>query len=350
MKTTSFDDRQCVSRETLKRLQERTDVPAYVRLTVQFSLIAALLSVLLFARFENTWFFVFTAVILGLVQATLFAPLHECTHLTAFRSRKANQAVAWLSGFALLWTPASYREFHFEHHRHTHDPNRDPEIALGGESFANWPVRMHEYFALASGLLLLVMRLLMILVPAAGVPDSVWSKLAPHVRPRARRKIVWESRLVLLLYVGSAVLAVNWMPRLGYLLVSLFVAHSFLALYLASEHTGCEMTGNILNRTRTVISNRLMRFFMWNLPYHSEHHAYPSIPFYCLPQLHEALHDDLVYVDPGYCKLHGRVIGKIFRKQDSSELARHQQAERINPNDQPRDRTDTESSASNPTI
>ncbi|MBB3207390.1 fatty acid desaturase [Rhodopirellula rubra] len=322
MKTTSFDDRHCVSRETLRQLQERTDVPAIVRLTVQFSLIAALLFVVLFSQPNTHWLNIVAAVVLGLVQASLFGPLHECIHLTAFRSRRLNHAVAWLTGFSLLWTPSSYREFHFEHHRHTHDPNRDPEIALGGESFANWPARTHEYLALASGLLLLVMRTLMICLPAVGLPESLWQRLAPHVRPRSRRQIAWESRIVLVLYIAIVICAVNWMPRLGYLLISLFVAHSFLALYLASEHTGCEMTGNILNRTRTVISNRLLRFFMWNLPYHSEHHAYPSVPFYSLPKLHDALQDDLVYVDDSYCSLHSRVFRKIFKREDTSELAR----------------------------
>lgn len=322
MKTTTFDDRHRVSRDTLKRLQQRADAPGFIRFTVQATLILILLGVLLFSEPNTPWLNVLTAVVLGLVQATLFAALHECTHLTAFRSRRVNHSVAWLSGFAVLWAPSTYREFHFEHHRHTHDPKLDPEIAIGGESFANWPVRLHEYFALASGMLLLVMRMSMIFLAAVGMPAKLWTRLAPYVRPQARRRISWESRLMLSGYIAIVVCAVFWAPRLGYLLISLFVAHSFLALYLSSEHTGCEMTGNILNRTRTVISNSLIRFFMWNLPYHSEHHAYPSIPFYSLPELHHALQENLVNVDSSYCSLHGRVVRNIYNHQDTSESAR----------------------------
>ena len=34
---------------------------------------------------------------------------------------------------------------------------------------------------------------------------------------------------------------------------------------------------------------------MWNMPYHAEHHAYPSVPFHALPQLHKALDSELVH-------------------------------------------------------
>lgn len=27
----------------------------------------------------------------------------------------------------------------------------------------------------------------------------------------------------------------------------------------------------------------------WNMPYHSEHHAWPNVPFYLLPELHQQI-------------------------------------------------------------
>ena len=39
----------------------------------------------------------------GVVLVFLFAPLHETIHLTAFRSRRLNDTVAWLAGAVLIW-------------------------------------------------------------------------------------------------------------------------------------------------------------------------------------------------------------------------------------------------------
>jgi len=39
---------------------------------------------------------------------------------------------------------------------------------------------------------------------------------------------------------------------------------------------------------------------MWNMPYHTEHHLFPSIPFHQLPALHEKIRARLAHVAPGY--------------------------------------------------
>ena len=43
------------------------------------------------------------------------------------------------------------------------------------------------------------------------------------------------------------------------------------------------MDDNGLTNTRTTLTNGLMRLLMWNMPFHTEHHLYPSIPFHRLP-------------------------------------------------------------------
>jgi fatty acid desaturase len=50
--------------------------------------------------------------------------------------------------------------------------------------------------------------------------------------------------------------------------------------------------GHPLTQTRTVISNRVLSFFMCNLNYHLEHHLFPAVPWYNLPRLHRLLQDD----------------------------------------------------------
>jgi fatty acid desaturase len=64
----------------------------------------------------------------GIVLIFLFTPLHEAIHGTAFRSPWLCRLVAMICGFLVFIPPLWFRYFHFAHHRHTHDPDNDPEL------------------------------------------------------------------------------------------------------------------------------------------------------------------------------------------------------------------------------
>ena len=56
-----------------------------------------------------------------------------------------------------------------------------------------------------------------------------------------------------------------------------------LRLYLLAEHGDCPRVANMFENTRTTFTTAMMRFLAWNMPYHVEHHVYPQVPFYRLP-------------------------------------------------------------------
>lgn len=310
MKAT-FHNATSITSADLRRLGGKNNRAALTRFVVQYSLLVlSALSVITVA--ESSWWLLMPAIVLcGLLITSCFAPLHECSHKTAFASRRLNNVVSWLAGLPLLFPPAAYREFHFEHHRHTHDPERDPEISAGGERFAMWPVYAHEYFAVGSGLLLLALRLLTLSALIIGPNEWLWQKLMPFVREQARSEPVWQARTYGVVYALAIAAACYWLPQAIWLLPSLVIGHAALALYLASEHTGLPTKGSIFDRTRTTFTNRIVMFFMWNMPYHAEHHAYPSVPFHRLPELHQLARDELVHTAPSYLRLHGGVIKRL---------------------------------------
>jgi Fatty acid desaturase len=43
-----------------------------------------------------------------------------------------------------------------------------------------------------------------------------------------------------------------------------------------AEHTGMEEGPDPLTNTRTTLTNPLIRFLYWNMPYHAAHHLAPS--------------------------------------------------------------------------
>ncbi len=65
------------------------------------------------------WTILPAMLLLGILQAALFAPIHETMHLTVFRNRRANAVLGWLAAgpSGLNWH--FYTAFHLAHHRFT---------------------------------------------------------------------------------------------------------------------------------------------------------------------------------------------------------------------------------------
>jgi fatty acid desaturase len=41
---------------------------------------------------------------------------------------------------------------------------------------------------------------------------------------------------------------------------------------------------------------------MWDMPYHAEHHLFPSIPFHRLAEAHRLIRSRLRFLQPGYVR------------------------------------------------
>ncbi len=302
---------ELLTQDDLRSLQGKSNLPAAFRAIVHFAALLLAATAVVSTASGPNWLLVPAIVACGLLIASMHAPLHECVHLTAFRSVWANRLVGWLAGFPALLAPSFYRDFHFAHHRYTHDPQRDPEISAGGERFAYWPVYVHEYLFMASGVLLLVARLVSLLLIALSSRGPWWDKLFPFVRGHNRVNATREARVYVALLSGLVVIGCRLLPGLFYLLFAVGVGFSALVLYLSSEHTGLKTMGTIFERTRTTYTSTVVKFFMWNMPYHTEHHAYPAVPFHALPRLHQRLKPALVNTSPGYFRLQAEVISHL---------------------------------------
>jgi fatty acid desaturase len=217
-----------------------------------------------------------------------------------------SQLAGWIAALAQPMSPALMKAFHFAHHRHTHELEHDPELA-GLAFMARWP-RGLMWLATMTGISLVVARfgwsLFAALVPrqAAGA----WTLVLPFVRPERRRPVAWEARLLLLIHGGAITAAILWVPTLWRVYAGLLIAHSMLSWYISCEHRGLPHEGSILARTRSLVTPAWIRWLVWNMPYHAEHHAWPAIPWHALPALHEQVREHLVHRErPLYLHLHG---------------------------------------------
>jgi fatty acid desaturase len=276
--------------EALRALYVKSDWQGAWRASVHAGLLAA--GALLIHQSRGRWWLPAALLLQGVFLASLFAVMHEAVHDSAFRSRRLNAAVAWLAGFGILFNSTYYRQFHFAHHRYTQDPTRDPELLLSppprsrgaywwrATAMPFWAVRLSNLVHLSRG------RFAGLdFVPAVARPEIVRSVRA---------------MLAVLLALVLVSLALGSDGLLWYWLLPLALGLPFLRLYLLTEHTGCSEDDDGLTNTRTTCSLWPVRFLMWNLPYHAEHHLYPSIPFHQLPAAHRWLRAHLRVVARGY--------------------------------------------------
>ena len=296
-----------VNRATLHRLMARSDAAGLVHLSASLALLgAAAIAAARLAAAGDPWWLA-AATLGGLALTSFFPALHESGHGTAFRTPLLNRATAWLGGVLMLQSPSFFREFHWEHHRQTQSRERDPEIALGRGILGDWPRNPLLYLVLASGQPVLLGKL-MFTAACALLPAGLWRRLFPWVRDAHTRAVAWESRLVLALLAAVVVAGSAYVPGFWAVLLAWPIGHVFLGLYLLPEHTGLPHDGSQLHRTRTLTTPAVVRWWMWNMPYHGEHHAYPAVPFHALPQLHELLAPELEHTGRGYLAFHAEAL------------------------------------------
>jgi fatty acid desaturase len=241
------------------------------------------------------WTLLPAMVAFGLVQVALFAPAHEATHQTAFASRRANLVVGWLAAAPSLLNLHFYTAFHFAHHRHTQIPGQDPELDM--ES----PNDLGSYVRRILGVPYWRLRLLV-------VADAWRGDLSryPYVSQQAAPTIIRSVRAMSATMIGGAIgaaLLFGWETPFVFWILPQIICQPFLRAYVLAEHTGCTHDRNGLTNTRTTLTNAAVRLLMWNMPYHAEHHLYPSIPFHRLADAHGTLQAKLGFVEPaGYVR------------------------------------------------
>lgn len=303
-----FHKSKAISKDRLKQLMSRSDRPAIHRFLLTFFLFIAS-GIWIIWSWEGTWMNFLTAhTVFGLLCCSMFAALHEAGHGTAFKSRNLNRWVATIAGVAHFYPYYIFRELHFAHHRHTHIPGLDPEISIGDQPAPAILTNPPLYLAFLSGIPFLLFKFNLILLGVIGFPEIIRKKITAYIRPKMRTKIAIESFFFLLIYGGFAFLA--WYVYAGFWAVftGQIVGHGFLSMYLVMEHNGLPHEGDIMDRTRSIQTNKLVKFLLWNMPYHAEHHAYPAVPFHALPMLHEELKTELKHKGKGLSSLHLKAI------------------------------------------
>ena len=257
------------------------------------------------------WYLMIPAMILeGFALVTMFAAMHECVHKTAFASPLPNEIFGWIAGLLSYYNFTYYRYYHTWHHRYTQDAERDPELMTPK------PRTTLQYLLEISAIPFWLYRPLMFARLATGQ-----TAMYPFIPQNARRKIAISAGLQLAVYVAGIVsIAVGYPFALYFFFLPTILAQPLLRAILIAEHTGCSDDENGLTNTRTTLASFPVRLLMWNMPYHTEHHLYPSIPFFQLPKAHVELREKLAHLAPNYVAANREII-RTFGMKNREEAS-----------------------------
>jgi fatty acid desaturase len=293
-------------RKELKALLRRRDAPALRYVVGHLALIGA--TGALVALTWLTWWMPLAMFVHGITLVFLFAPMHECTHGTAFKTRWMNSTFATLCGLVLMRPALYFRYRHAAHHSYTQDPARDPDQVAMPDGLKGYlgEVFGMEFWPKVVGTLY------------RGFTGRFNEREKTFLPDSERPRVIWEARLMIAFFAAltsAAIVFGFWIGLLAFWLIPRIIAEPMLRLVRMAEHTGMEEGPDPLTNTRTTLSNPVVRFLYWQMPYHAEHHLAPSVPFHNLRALHDALpgkpEDREYVVSRGYIRAHRDIVDNL---------------------------------------
>ncbi|HEV8036490.1 fatty acid desaturase [Yoonia sp.] len=292
-----------VSRKDLKQYMTRNNKTGLVHFMLHIASIVGVGTLLWLTAFS--WWTVPVMFAQGAMIAFLFAPMHECVHSSAFKTRRLNIIVGRISA-VIIMRPFLYLKYrHMAHHTFTQHPEGDPDRV-------DFPRDMSEYlFHVSSANIWLRM-----IKNLTNLSLGRFTKEEREFIPEGELSAVAnEARLMVGLYLLIAVASLwfqSWLAIYVWVLPRILGEPALRAIRMI-EHTGMEESPNMLENTRTTHTNFLVRFFYWNMPYHAEHHLYPSVPFHALPRLHEEkVGAHLSEIAPSVLSVHYKILKRLL--------------------------------------
>lgn len=301
------DGTAIISRRELKAFMKRSNRPGLIHLALWIVLLS-ITSTLVWLSSGNPWLMVPAMFVHGIVMVHHFALQHECSHYTAFRSRRLCNVLGAICGFLLFIPPRFFRYEHCDHHTYTNLEGRDPELIPLPESrrqYLWYLSAMPYWYSQFSGLLR----------RATGNILKEEKRFIPSVEMAA---VIRESRLMLAGY--AVVILLMWssgsLAPVFYWWLPMLLAEPVMRFVRMTEHVGRPMVADRQINTRSNQVSALWRFLAWNMNYHAEHHFASSVPFHALGQLHERIKDHVYVEEQGYLHAHRTIL-------DSMDAARH---------------------------
>lgn len=301
----SFSRRKLLEPEELRALNQRSDLRGWLQLGSHLGAIA--LAVAAHAWAMSSWWVLLTGFVLGVLINFLYAAQHELSHGSVFKTKVLNEFFGRIIGFFMLFPRDYDLVMHSAHHQWTQDWERDGELVRE-------PYTLTTYLLWLSGVSYWRNRVAGVIRRARGII------VEPYIKPAQEKMIIRESRIHLALYVAIIVVSAvfgNWW-WLTFWILPMLLTKPVHQLQNTIEHLGLSHENDIFENTRSTRTNALFRWLCWQMPYHTAHHTFPSVPFWKLRELNAKIESKAGEVwRMGWIEFQIEVIRKLTAKDES---------------------------------
>jgi len=195
----------------------------------------------------------------------------EESHGVLFVNRRWNWVASVLLGSTFLMSFSAYRVMHLRHHRYLGDP-RDPDD-YHNYSRSRYLVWCLHFVRLTAGPLLYLG-----LIPVLALKHG----------SLAQRKLIGIEYLFLASIYSALLRMFSYRELFVVWFVPLLLMGALTAIRGFTQHGITEASDPYL-ASRTMLPSPVVAFFLLNENYHLEHHLFPEVPSYHLPELHELI-------------------------------------------------------------
>ncbi|WP_372716883.1 fatty acid desaturase family protein [Novipirellula sp.] len=223
-------------------------------------------------------------------QHALLIIMHDASHFRLVSTKTVNDIISnCMLAYPMLIRTDSYRRNHLAHHRHTNTDDDPDWVRKSGHSEWEFPKTRGELLAMLTRDLL-----------GGGFISSLRAVHSLGAKRDSQRGTIDRGMLAFWGIIGGALLVTGtW----TYAFLLWFIpAWTILPVILRTrsiaEHFGLANTHE-LNASRNYHCNWIETaiFAPHNVSYHLDHHLFPSVPFYNLPQLHSRLMEQKLYAE-----------------------------------------------------
>ena len=307
-----------VEKEKLAELNRRSDLRGFLQCG-SLLLLGALTGSGCYAAYQTgSWLWILSAFFVHGTLISFFGPpaaIHELSHGTPFKTKFWNELFIRIFGF-LSWTNfVFFRTSHPQHHQLTLHKGRDLEIVL--------PMRFRPVDALYSltfNPFWIIQQLKTHLRHSLGKIEGEWeSRIFPEADAGNRRALINWARV---LVIGHLALAILFIATGQWILIPI-IQFPFYCSWLAilcgfPQHAGLKSDiDDFRYLCRTMLLSPIPRYLYWNMNYHTEHHMYPAVPFWKLPELHRLLQHDLPVPNKGILSAWKEIL--LVQKRQKTE-------------------------------
>jgi len=216
----------------------------------------------LWGAWTGRWPALAVVVVASVAAYGSFTVLHEAVHGSlCLKVRGINAVAARLAGLPLTAPGWAFRWLHLEHHRHTNDPRRDPDIWNGAGARWTLPLRW---------------------------ASTDWAQYAFYFRHWSARPL--GERVETVVVLAGIVAAAGWgiAAGHGWALLWGWILPARIALFVLAfsfdyiVHVPHQVTAaqDRLRATRNLGVPRPVGLLMLGQDLHLVHHLHPGVPFY----------------------------------------------------------------------